>query len=119
MIAWHELFNKLTFLEAIIVMEIYSEVIRTGNLNVEISVRKKINQDTNACWAYCTARNREERIVWQGALTGDDGHLLSFAHVEDALNVARQKYCTGNDEDELHGLANKEVDKTLYFLSLL
>lgn len=100
-------------------MEIYSEVIETGNLSIEISVRKKINHDNNGCWAYCTARNREDRIVWQGPLTGDDSQILSFAHVEDAANAARQRYCTGNDEDELHGLATKEVDKTLYFLSLL
>lgn len=100
-------------------MEIYKETIEVGSLFIELSVRKKINQAIDGCWVYCTARNNEGRVVWQVPLTGEKGILRTFRNAEDAMLEARNVYSFPDEDYEFEGLANKELDKTLYYLSLV
>jgi hypothetical protein len=99
-------------------MEIYREVMAAGNLSIEISVRKKINQEKNGCWVICTARNHEGRTLWQTTLSRENGSPIYFHDVEEALHETRNLFTSPDEEYEFQGLANKELDKTLYYLSL-
>jgi hypothetical protein len=98
-------------------MELHREMIALGNLTVELSVRKN-NGVEDQCWVHCIGRNHEGRIIWQTPLTNEEGIVRSFVNVEDALESGRTTFSCPNEDYEFRGIADTELDKTLYYLSL-
>jgi hypothetical protein len=95
-----------------------SEIVVSGNLRIEISVKSEPGE-TCRFWVHCRAKNSEGRVAWQSSITNEEGLLKIFSDPGEALSFGKNVFSSNGDEDfEFQGLAKTQVDSTNYFLSL-
>lgn len=67
-------------------MEIFNKEVQSGPLRIELSVR-----EAAGCSVICTAKDKDNRVVWRTPLTDAEGQTLIYETLKEAIADAVEK----------------------------
>lgn len=91
-------------------MEVYNKVIQVGSLKIEISVSDRANSIlyqspgnhlsavTNPYYVNLTARDEDDKRIWQTPVMDDHGEIKYYASVYEAIEDTRTKLGEGGED---------------------
>ena len=120
-------------------MEVYNKVIQVGSLKIEISISDRANTIlyqspsdhqtavTNPYYVNLTARDEDDKRIWQTPVMDDHGEVKFYASVYEAIEDTRTKLGEGGEElqydlpgssEELQILLIEDIQEDMELMSM-